>query len=87
MIPDNICQSCTMPIDNLEDRGTEKDGAKNNLFCKYCYDDGAFTDPEMTLEQMKIHVIAEMEKLKLPENTIHYALNLLPHLKRWQLFG
>jgi hypothetical protein len=87
MIPNTICQSCTMPIDNMEDRGTEKDGSKSNLFCKYCYTDGSFTDPEMTLEQMKINVAAQMEKMKLPEAIIQKSIDLLPHLKRWQLFG
>jgi len=28
MQPQKVCQSCTMPIDNTEDRGTEKDGSK-----------------------------------------------------------
>ena len=52
MKPETFCQSCTFPIDNVEDRGTEKDGSKSALYCKYCYQNGQFTDPNMTLERM-----------------------------------
>ena len=79
----NFCQSCTMPIDNIENRGTEKDGSKSYLYCKYCYQNGAFTNPDMTLEQMKNIVLTQMRKLNLPDNIIQQSLNNLPHLKRW----
>jgi hypothetical protein len=72
-----------MPINNIEDLGTEKDGSKSNLFCKYCYHDGAFTDPDMTLAQMKSIVLNQMHKLNLADNIIQQSLNNLPHLKRW----
>jgi hypothetical protein len=72
-----------MPINNTENRGTEKDGSKSNLYCKYCCHDGAFTDPDMTLGQMKNIVLAQMQKLNLPDNIIQQSLKNLPHLKRW----
>jgi len=81
----NFCQSCTMPIDNIENRGTEKDGSKSNLYCKYCYQDGVFTDPDMTMEQMKNIVLSQMRKLNLADNIIQQSLKNLPHLKRWLL--
>lgn len=79
-----FCQSCTFPIDNVEDRGTEKDGSKSDLYCKYCYKDGEFTDPGMTLEKMKEIAITEMKKQSLPDNIIQASLHMLPALKRWQ---
>jgi hypothetical protein len=36
MEAEKFCQSCTLPIDNIEDRGIEKDGSKSDLYCKYC---------------------------------------------------
>jgi len=72
-----------MPIDNIENRGTEKDGSKSNLYCKYCYQDGDFTNPDMTLAQMKCIVLTQMHKLNLPDNIIQQSLKNLPHLKRW----
>ena len=56
-----FCQSCTLPIDNIDDRGSEKDGSKSDIYCKYCYKDGAFTDPGMTLERMTDIAKSEMK--------------------------
>jgi hypothetical protein len=83
MEPGIFCQSCTMPIDNVGDRGTEKDGSKSNQYCKYCYRDGTFTNPDMTLGQIKKTVLMQMHKMNLADNIIQKSLNSLSHLKRW----
>ena len=85
MEPQKFCQSCTLPIDNMEDRGTEKDGSKSDLYCKYCYKNGEFTDPGMTLDRMKEIAQAEMKKQSLPDKVIQQSIDMLPHLKRWQV--
>ena len=72
-----------MPIDNIADRGTERDGSKSDLYCKYCYKDGEFISPDMTLQEMKDLVVVQMRKLNIPEYIIQQSLNMLPHLKRW----
>lgn len=84
MAPQIFCQSCTFPIDRMEDRGTEKDGSKSDMYCKFCYKDGAFTDPSMTLERMIEIAKSEMKKQAMPENIIQQSINMLPTLKRWQ---
>lgn len=73
-----------MPIDNIADRGTEIDGSKSNTYCKYCYQDGHFVNPEMTFEEMKDVVATQMRKMNIPEPVVQQSLNMLPHLKRWQ---
>lgn len=78
-----FCQSCTMPIENVNDRGTEKDGSISNDYCKFCYQNGLFTEPEMTLEQMKTEVEYQMKKRDMPDTLLQKALTLLPLLKRW----
>ena len=45
-----FCQSCAMPLDQDELRGTEADGSLSPDYCKYCYQNGAFTR-EQTMEQ------------------------------------
>ncbi len=80
----HFCQSCTLPIDNAEDRGTEKDGSLSTLFCKYCYKDGAFTDPNMTLEKMQAIAVTQMQKQQLPADIIQRSLDMLPTLQRWR---
>jgi predicted nucleic acid-binding protein len=72
-----------MPIDNPDLCGTEKDGTKSNEYCRYCYQNGEFTNPDLTLEEMKEHMMRIMEKDKLPEDILERALNRLPFLKRW----
>ena len=80
----SFCQSCTMPLDTEELLGTEKDGSKNHEYCKYCYQDGAFTDPAMTLSRMQTTAVNEMKKQGIDAGIIDAAVQLLPTLKRWR---
>ena len=73
-----------MPIDNVADRGTEKDGSKSNEYCKYCYQNGAFINPDMSFDEMKSLVITQMEKMNLPADIIQNSVRSLPDLKRWR---
>jgi hypothetical protein len=68
----------------MEDRGTEEDGSKSDMYCKYCYQNGAFTETDMTLDQMMDIAETEMKKQNLPESIIQQSMNMLPLLKRWQ---
>jgi hypothetical protein len=79
-----ICQSCSMPLDNPELFGTEKDGSPKKYYCKYCYENGRFTNPEMELEEMKTHVKHQMQKMKLDADIINLCVSCLPNLKRWR---
>ena len=79
-----ICQSCSMPLDGEDLWGTEENGSKNAEYCKFCYKDGAFTNPGITLDQMKSHMMKIMGKEKLPANIVGAAISRLPHLKRWR---
>ena len=45
-----FCQSCGMPLSDAL-LGTEADGAPSPHYCKYCYQNGAFTCA-MTMEEM-----------------------------------
>ena len=48
-----FCQSCGMPLDKEEVKGTQKNGLKSDEYCKYCYGNGVFKHPKMNLEGMK----------------------------------
>jgi len=80
----NFCQSCSMPLDKPELLGTEKDGSKSNEYCLYCYQNGSFINPGMTLNEMKTLVKTQMEKMKLDSGIINMAVSSLPNLKRWR---
>ncbi|HEV2353079.1 MAG TPA: zinc ribbon domain-containing protein [Puia sp.] len=79
----NFCQSCGMPLDREDFRGTERDGTKSTKYCKFCYSGGEFVDPGMTLEQMKIRARTKLEEMHLPESVIQQAILTLPMLGRW----
>jgi hypothetical protein len=79
-----FCQSCSMPLDDPALWGTEKDGSKNHEYCKYCYQDGQFTNPGATLEEMKEHMMKIMDNKNLPPDIVERAINALPFLKRWR---
>lgn len=83
MEDEKICQSCSMPLNSDDVLGTEKNGTKNHEYCKYCYKDGAFTNPNLTLDEMLGRAKTEMNKKKVDNNMIQQAIERLPHLKRW----
>jgi len=80
----SFCQSCGMPLDSEELKGTEKTGLKSEEYCKYCYEKGKLKDANMTLNEMKNIVKNQMQLMKLPEHSIQKAIDYLPMLKRWK---
>jgi hypothetical protein len=81
-----FCQSCGMPLSKPEDFGTSAEGWRQNDYCHYCYEEGKFTQPDITLGEMIEQVIkltaeatgrSEAEARTLTEET-------LPRLKRWR---
>lgn len=78
------CQSCGMPLHGTEQLGTKEDGSKHAEYCLYCYEQGAFKQPDLTIDQMveicvPFMVEEGMEEGKAREMMVHY----LPTLKRW----
>jgi radical SAM superfamily enzyme len=80
-----LCQSCSMPIEIDHVKGSERDGSKSNEYCMYCYENGAFKEPNMTLGQMISVVESQMEKMNLPVNLIEASVNKIPKLSRWKI--
>ena len=79
-----ICQSCSMPLSDPELSGTERNGSRKKDYCKYCYENGQFKYPDITLEEMRTRVKSMMEQMRLDADTISMALSSLPNLKRWR---
>lgn len=79
-----LCQSCGIPLDNDAIKGTKKNGLKSEEYCKFCYELGGFTDPNLTLAQIMETSEMQMKKLKLPDAAIQEALDILPTLSRWK---
>jgi Putative zinc ribbon domain len=52
------CQSCGMPLKaDPKGGGTNADGTSSPEYCSYCYVNGSFVNPDMTVEQMKTLVV------------------------------
>ena len=79
-----VCQSCGMPLDNLEMQGKEKDNTLNQDYCRHCYQNGAFVHPGISLSEMTERVTRKMEKMEIPVDIIEAVVIRLPNLKRWK---
>jgi hypothetical protein len=84
MMYKEVCQSCSIPIDRPELRGTEKNGLASTLYCKYCYQDGSFTQPGITVTEMAASISERMRKEKMTEDQLRSAVQALASLKRWR---
>ena len=64
-----FCNSCGRPIVKA-DYGTNADGSLNEEYCKDCFQNGEFTEPDITLEEMITRKTKEMmeKNPRLPEN-------------------
>ena len=80
-----LCQSCAMPLTGADLLGTEKNGEKNEDYCKHCYVDGAFNSPNETMEEMIDTCIPFMVKEGMDKDLARKSLEaVLPTLKRWK---
>lgn len=80
-----ICQSCGMPMQE-DQYGTEKDGSSNELYCCYCYKDGAFVQ-DCDMEGM-VEFCAPFEveggRAKTLEEAKEGLRKYFPTLERWK---
>ncbi len=80
-----ICQSCGMPMAEPRDFGTEADHSLNDEYCTHCYQDGGFTDSDLTIDQMSAIVADFIEADEITEARARaIARSILSDLKRWQ---
>lgn len=85
MQKNKLCQSCAMPLEKETDFGTNQNGEKNEDYCRYCFQKGSFTQPELSLEAMILHLASFHKKMNISEdNAKKFAQKLLPTLKRWK---
>lgn len=79
-----ICQSCSLPLKNQDDRGTEQDGSKSDDYCQYCYRMGQFLE-NMGLSEFIQKQVNMATKFGMSENAARkVAESVLPTLKRWK---
>jgi len=75
-----------MPIaDGFDNLGTEADGSRATEFCSFCYQNGTFTNPDQTLDEMVQSSIDFMvAEFKMPvEQATQMSNEYIRPLKRW----
>ena len=85
-MPSAMCQSCGMPLSkDPKHGGSEKDGSQSTLYCSYCYQNGAFTSPEIdTAKKMQDFCYAKMKEQGMSKLTAWLFTRGIPRLQRWK---
>jgi len=78
------CQSCGMPLSrDPKGGGTESDGSKSSKYCSHCYENGAFTLPDLTMTQMQERVKGKLKEVGFPGFLAGFFTRKVPKLERW----
>ena len=80
---EKICQSCSMPLLNSEELGTNKDASTNEYYCKYCYKDGNFIDNVSMEEYIEMNIPFSKQAGMTDEEMREHCEKVFPTLKRW----
>lgn len=79
------CQSCGMPLSKDEQGGgTEKDGSKSSMYCSHCYQNGAFTLPNISASEMQERVKGKIVEHGMPRFIAGLFTRTIPKLERWK---
>lgn len=79
------CQSCGMPLKRDEKGGgTNVNGSRSLMFCSKCYEQGKFTQPELTLGQMQTLVKGKLKEFGFPGIIAGLFTKNIPKLERWR---
>lgn len=79
------CQSCGMPLHRDEKGpGTEADGSLSEMYCSHCYEEGKFTMPNITVDEMKELVTDKIIEMKIPKFVAKLLARSTHKLERWK---
>jgi len=79
----NSCQSCGIPFDRAAGKGTNADGTANNMYCSYCFTNGAFVQPDWTAEDMRQYANKKLQQKGIPSFLADMLTSGIPKLERW----
>ena len=80
-----FCQSCGMPVAEVELQGSDKEGHQTEEYCIYRYENGEFKQPDITLQEMTDLCAGYLVEEGMDEAVARQMLGgSLPLLKRWK---
>ena len=78
------CQSCGMPMRaDPKGGGTNADGSCSNEYFSFCYQNGEFVNPDMTIDEMRALIIEKLGEKGYPRFIARLFGIGLDRLKRW----
>ena len=54
------------------------------MYCSYCYENGDFTQPDITVDEMKALVKGKMKEMGFPGFLAGFFTKGIPKLERWK---
>lgn len=79
-----VCQSCSMPLNKDPKFFAPKKGETVVDYCSFCYENGEFKKPHITLPEMQKFVIAKLKSLGVPTVFAWFFSRRVSKLKRWK---
>ena len=80
------CQSCGMPMKkDPQGGGSNSDGSKNTEYCSLCYQNGQFTQPDFTAEDMQKFCTEKINECGVPKFVAKLFTRGIPKLGRWSV--
>jgi hypothetical protein len=79
-----VCQSCGSPFSKNSNNYFRITGGFYDMrFCTDCFQNDQFTEPHLTMEQMKEKLIARLRSMGMPGNLDRFT-DRLHTLERWK---
>lgn len=79
------CQSCGMPLGkDPAGGGSNADGSLSEVYCSYCYQSGAFTQPDIDAAGMQMFCMQKMREQGMIWPLPWLFSRQIPRLQRWR---
>jgi hypothetical protein len=79
-----VCQSCGSPFSKNSNNYLRITGGFYDIkYCTDCFQNDQFTEPKLSMEQMKQKLIARLRAMEMPGNLDRFT-NRLETLERWK---
>lgn len=78
------CQSCGMPMSmDANGGGTNADGSASSEYCSRCWQNGAYVDPNLTLEKLQTQVDGYYRQQGASDEERTDGVAWVANLSRW----
>lgn len=64
--------------------GTNADGTLSTMYCSYCYENGQFKQPNISVTEMQTFCKAKMKEMGFPGFLAGFFTKGIPKLERWK---